>query len=291
MARILLTGATGYLGSHLAHAYTDSGHEVAVFKRSTSQMDRIATIANKLKVFDLDSDGVLAPFEALGHIDAVVHTATCYGRNNESPLEVFKANTQFPLELLEAAVFFKSDSFFNTDTILSEDVNAYALSKKQFSQWGKSYAETGKIRFVNIRLEHIFGPGDDPSKFTTWVIRQCLANVPVIPLTRGEQKRDFIYINDVVSAYLLLLEKVADESKWLEIGLGSGQPVTIKELVEEIHTITHSSSKLDFGALPYRMNEVMASAAEMSFMQTAGWKTEWDLRSGLRETVNRELNK
>ena len=291
MSRILLTGATGYLGSHLARAFTGSGHEVVILKRSTSRMDRIADIASRVRFIDVDIEGVQAPFEYWGHFDSVVHTATCYGRNDESPLEVFKANTQLPLELLEAAALFNTNTFFNTDTILDENLNAYSLSKKQFRQWGKSYADSGKIRFVNIRLEHIFGPDDDPSKFTTWIIRQCLANVPIISLTKGEQKRDFIYINDVVSAYLLLLKKVVNEKKWLEIGLGSGQPVMIKEFVEAVHEITHSHSKLNFGALPYRQNEIMESAADVSFMQKAGWKIKWDLLSGLKKSAERELKK
>lgn len=291
MSRILLTGATGYLGSHLAHAFVESGHEVAILKRSTSNMVRIDDIATQLDVFDADIDGVRVPFETLGHIDVVVHTAASYGRRGESPLEVFRTNIQFSLELLENAACFKVDSFYNTDTTLTEELNVYALSKRQFSQWGKNYAEDGKIQFVNIRLEHFFGPDDDPSKFTTWIIRQCLANVPTISLTRGEQERDFIYIDDVVSAYLLLLEKVAGEKKWLDIGLGSGRPLTIKDFVMAVHEITHSKSRLEFGALPYRKNENMQSTSDVSFLHKIGWKIDCDLISGLKKSVHGELNR
>ncbi len=291
MLRILLTGASGYLGSHLAHAFLNSGHEVAILKRSTSCMNRIADITNQIITFDVDIDTVRAPFENLGHIDAIVHTATCYGRNNENPVDIFKTNTLFPLELLEAAAFFKTKTFFNTDTVLHEHLNAYALSKKQFRLWGKNYADSGKIKFVNIRLEHFFGPGDDSSKFTTWVIQQCLANVPSIPLTMGEQKRDFIYIDDVVSAYLLLLEKIDTENEWLDIRLNTGHPLTIKEFVKAVHEATHSTSKLDFGALPYRKNEIRQSTKNPYFIEESGWRIKWDLASGLRESIRKEFNK
>ena len=138
---------------------------------------------------------------------AVVHTATCYGRNRETPLEVFEANLKFPLDLLEKAALFSTDTFFNTDTILYKYLNGYSLSKHQFVEWGKQYADEHKIKFCNIKLEHMYGPGDDDSKFTTYVINSCLNNVPEVKLTLGEQERDFIYIDDVVSAYQLLLKK------------------------------------------------------------------------------------
>ena len=291
MSNILLTGATGYLGSHLSHALLASGHEVAILKRSNSNMDRISDIVSQLDVYDIDIDGLQAPFEASKHINVVVHTATCYGRNDETQLKVFKANTQFPHELLEIATFFKTETFLNTTTILNEHMNAYALSKNQFSQWGKRYADLGKIQFINIRLDHFFGPGDDASKFTTWIIRQCLANVPKISLTKGEQERDFIYINDIVSAYLLLIEKNIPQKKWLEIGIGSGKPIKIKEFVKAVHQITHSASDLAFGMLPYRNNEVMKYTMDVSFMRDIGWEIKCDLISGLKKTVAKELNK
>ncbi len=291
MPQILLTGATGYLGSHLARTFLENGYSVAVLKRSTSKTSRLDDISSQFDFFDTDIDGVRAPFESLGYIDAVVHTSTCYGRNNESPLEIFRANTQFPLELLAAANSFKVGTFFNSDTTLSNCNIPYVFSKKQFRQWGKHIADIGTINFVNIRLEHFYGPGDDASKFTTWVIRQCLASVASIPLTNGEQERDFIYIDDVVSAYLLLLKQASGIKQWLDIDLGSGQKITIRDFVEMVHELTHSKSTLNFGALPYREGEYMESKSDISYMNEIGWKAEWDLLSGLRKSMEGELNK
>jgi nucleoside-diphosphate-sugar epimerase len=286
---VLLTGATGYLGSHLAHALVEAGVDVSILKRSTSNLGRLEDVRHRLVMFDIDVEGIEAPFKSGRHIDAVIHTATSYGRNGESEIEVFKTNTQFPLELLQTAALFNTDTFFNTDTILSEYLNAYALSKQQFSQWGRMFAEIAKINFVNIRLEHIYGPLDDPSKFTTWLIRQCLDGVPRIPLTKGEQTRDFIYIDDVVAAYLLMLEKLTLKDKsWIEIGLGSGAPVTIKRFAVAVKDLSKSNSKLDFGALPYRNNEIMSSAAETSTLKAMGWTPQWFLESGLAKVIEME---
>src|SRR5207344_1577562 len=104
-------------------------------------------------------------------LDAVVHTATSYGRKGEKAVAVLEANTAFPLRLMESGISFGVKTFFNTDTSLNKYMNFYALSKKQFADWGRLLAGQKKIRFINIELEHFYGPGDDDSKFTASVIR------------------------------------------------------------------------------------------------------------------------
>jgi len=140
----------------------------------------------------------------------------------------------------------------NSDTILDRHMGAYALSKRHFAEWGRLFAEDNNIRFVNIRLEHIYGPGDDTSKLPTRLIRECLSNVPEIRLTAGEQKRDFVYVDDVVAGYEILLDQSDNQAEnFLEYGLGSGKMVTIREFTETIHKLSGSTSFLNFGALPY----------------------------------------
>lgn len=97
---ILLTGATGFLGSHLARACLTAGHAVAALKRRGSRLDPLGDAAQRIRWFDIE-EGVEAPFKSCGPIAAVVHTATCYGRQGETPPQVFEANTasrQPPLE-------------------------------------------------------------------------------------------------------------------------------------------------------------------------------------------------
>jgi len=291
MQTILLTGATGYLGSHLASAFVNSGHKVAVLIRKNSNISRISLLLPALQIFNAE-DGLDNTFRALGHVNAVVHTATCYGRNGETSFEVFEANTIFPLRLLESAKNFGADNFLNTDTILNEFISTYALSKHQFAEWGKSFANASSIKFINIRLEHIFGPGDDESKFTTHVIRSCLNNVPEIKLTAGEQKRDFVHVDDVVRAYSCLLDKTSELGLGHhEFSIGSGQAVSVREFVNKVHRLTNSRSKLLFGALPYRKNEVMQSQADTSRLEKSGWRCEMSLEQGLKQTIDTEIQK
>ena len=288
MQTILLTGATGYLGSHLAKAFVSAGHRVATLTRKNSNLSRISSLLPDLQIFNAD-DGLDHPFRALGHVHAVVHAATCYGRDGETPFEVFKANTVSPLHLLETAKNFAADSFFNTDTILNKYISTYALSKHQFAEWGKSFANAGALKFINIRLEHLYGPGDDMSKFTTYVIRSCLNNVPEIKLTAGEQKRDFVHVDDVVRAYNCLLDKGAELGLGHhEFGIGSGQAVSVREFVSKAHRLTNSRSTLSFGALPYRKNEVMQTQANTSRLEECGWRCQLSLEQGLQLTIDVE---
>ena len=143
------------------------------------------------------------------------------------------------------------DAFINTDTTLSESLNSYALSEKHFLDWGKQFSQHRKIKFINLKLEHFFGEGDDSSKFVTHVIRSCLQNVKQIDLTMGEQQRDFVHIDDVVSVFDFFLKKFSDlPCNYHEFAVGSGTTISVRELVELIHQLTASNTILYFGPVP-----------------------------------------
>lgn len=288
---ILLTGATGFLGSHLARHFADRGESVAILKRSTSDTRRIDGLRRAIRDYDVDRDGVARAFQELGRIDIVVHTATCYGRNGESVTEIFEANTAMPLQLLNAAIRGGTATFIHTDTAIDRAVNAYALSKRQFAEWGGQLAGAGKIRFVNLRTEHFYGAGDDPSKFTTHVIRSCLRNVPVLDLTAGEQRRDFVHIDDIISAFAILVDRSESlDRTYLEYGLGSGQAIRVRDFVETAHRLCASHTQLAFGALPYRASETMYSQADISGLRALDWQPRVGLLEGLKMTIAQEKN-
>lgn len=287
--RILLTGATGFLGSHLAKELLRAGYGVVALKRKSSLLQRVEASIPKIDLFDVEDLNFDTFFKDCGKIDAIIHTATCYGRNNESVTEIFSANTEFPLRLLDAGKRAGVAAFLNTDTSLDKYLNLYALSKNQLLQWGKFYAMHEKMRFANIRLEHFYGPDDDLTKFSAHVIDSCARNVPALSLTKGEQRRDFIYIDDVVSAYILLLEKLDSFNEtFTGLDVGSGHSVSIREFVETVHRLTSSKTRLDFGALPYRKGEVMRSEADISKLVSLGWRCKYGLESGLKKVIEQE---
>lgn len=287
---LLLTGATGFLGSHLAHAFLKSGYRVAILKRAQSNLSRLKHLLSDLQIFNIE-DGLDTPFKVMGHLGAVVHAATCYGRKKERVSEIFESNTAFPLHLLETAKLFNTDAFLNTNTTLYKYLNAYSLSKHHFMEWAKSFAGDSKIKFFNINVEHIYGPGDDPTKFTTHVIRTCLSNAPHLELTSGDQQRDFVHVDDVVNAYVRLLGKAVEFNHgFFEFGVGTGKAVSIREFASMVQRLAESSTQLIFGALAYRDQEVMYSQADITALQALGWSCEYDLEAGLKQAIKMERN-
>lgn len=289
MKRILLTGVTGFLGSHLAKSFLAVGYEVVALKRKSSPLRRVESVLKDIIFLDISEACFSEAFRDYGKIDAIIHTATCYGRNAESVSDIYLANTGFPLRLLDAGSRAGVKLFINTDTILDKYLNIYSLSKNQFLQWGMFFSSHEKICFANMRLEHFYGEDDDPTKFSTYVINSCLSNVPEIKLTEGRQARDFIYIDDVVSAYVVLLEKIEIlNSSFVEYDVGSGQSIPIKTFVETVHRLTASKTHLNFGALPYREGEVMNSAADISGLAALGWCCRYDIEAGLKRVIDQE---
>jgi len=141
-----------------------------------------------------------------------------------------------------------------------------------------------------MRLEHFYGPGDDHSKFVSSLIRQFKEGVPEILLTHGHQKRDFIYITDVVDAYQsVLFDSMRGENGFREFDVGSGRSIEIRKLVQMVQELfVDSPSALRFGALPYRPNEVMDSAVDLGPLRELGWSPRVPLEEGLRQTVEWE---
>lgn len=295
---VLMTGATGYLGSHLAHKVSGDGHKLVILKRSTSDTYRIKDLIDREnpKTYDLDQtdqDSVLKRALSENKVDLILHCATNYGRRELDPITIIEANLILPLKILKLAVDYKVPAFVNTDTLLDKRINAYSLSKKQFFEWMKTYSS--QISCANVALEHFYGPDDDPSKFVSMIVHQILAKVPSIALTRGEQKRDFIYIDDVVEGFVSILYSMYENPqnhpapglKHFEIG--SGSAIRIRDFVELVRRISkNSETRLDFGALPYRENEVMESKVDLTSLLALGWKARVGLEEGITKMINQE---
>ena len=291
MSRILLTGGTGFLGAALAAHWCVGGHDVHLLVRSGSSLHRLLPVRHAITLHVMqDADDAQRLAEHVGP-DVIVHTACCYGRAGEAPRAVFAANYALGVALLQSLETAGTPAaFINTGSVLEPNVSLYALSKHQFSAWGAQVAALARhpLTFVDVRLQHMFGPGDDGSKFTTHVLRSCAANVPALALTAGEQQRDFVFIDDVVGAYDRILAALPTLARFETIDVGSGEAPSIRTFVETARDVTGSHTRLDFGAVPYRVNEAMRCVADTTRLRALGWQPAFDLRSGLETTVSRE---
>jgi len=206
-----MTGATGFLGSQLARRLVAAGCGVVVLKRSFSDTRRIADLlASGTVAHDIDVRPLATPF--LEHpIDCVLHCATDYGRRESTSAAIIEANLLLPLQLLELAVEHRVPCFINTDTKLDKRINAYSLSKRQFREWLATFADATTA--VNVPLEHFYGPGDDRTKFVSSMIGRMLSPDRSIALTGGDQLRDFIHVDDVVEAFVRIVERCVLEAR------------------------------------------------------------------------------
>ncbi len=292
--RILLTGATGFLGSALARYWHAAGHELVLPTRADSDTRRIAEIASTAGLVRLAGVDGLAELVVRSRPDAIVHTAASYGRRGETALAISDANLRYGIALLQGVLDAPGPcvTVLNTGTVLAPQLGLYALSKTQFSQWGAALAAQsgGALRFIDARLQQMYGPGDDRSKFTTHVLEACRANEPRLALTAGEQRRDFIHVEDVVQAYDRILARRTEFAAADTIDIGSGVAPRMRDFVELAKHVTGASTELDFGAVPYRPNEAMLCVADITRLKALGWTPRFDLEAGLRQTLQRELD-
>jgi nucleoside-diphosphate-sugar epimerase len=112
---------------------------------------------------------------------------------------------------------------------------------------------------------------------------------PLLKLTAGEQRRDFIFIDDVLSGYATLLERAAELGPAADVPLGSGTAPTVREFVQTVHRLCRSRTELQFGALPYRPGEAMHCQADLAQMSRLDWRPRWSLEQGLQHTLELEF--
>lgn len=289
---ILVTGATGFLGSHLTRYLLNNNHSVVILKRSFSDLSRIANCIEAVKCYDIDRSDLASIMAQQTDIDAIIHCATNYGHQQQDLAALIEDNVLFGLSLLEQAsqhhcrYFINCDSFYSNHHDDSQPLNHYSTTKKQFLGLAKSLCDSNSVTFINCCFEHIYGPQDNPNKAVPKLINACLANENSIALTPADNERDFIYVDDACRAILLVLKHLQTTSQpQTEFSIGSGTSTSIKSLATLIQQLTHSSCELDFSALAYHPGEIMFSQADTQALHDLGWQADVSLSEGLLKTI------
>jgi len=197
MNKVLLTGATGYLGSKLTAKLLQQGYRVLCPVLTDTHLAYLIPYVEQVEIFVIDyttlNDTIMTFLP-----DIVIHTACRYDREGISLSELTEANLAFPLKVLNAIGNLPYKALWiNANTALMSIINGYTLSKFQFAEWGRYCSKQKKVDFLNILIEHFYGEGDSGSKFLPYLINKMKKNEP-IDLTDGTQHRDFIYVDDVI---------------------------------------------------------------------------------------------
>ncbi|WP_040726090.1 NAD(P)-dependent oxidoreductase [Thiomicrorhabdus sp. Kp2] len=296
---ILLTGATGFIGSHLLEALIRQGYSVVVLKRSTSNLWRIDHLAGQYKSYDVDLQSILDVFDS-EKIDVVIHLATLYRKfdNGHEVDEMIQSNVSFPLQLVETGVRKGVKAFINTGTFFEYDCstlpvketskvcpyNFYAKSKIIFEEVLKTYSS--QIAINTFRLFSPYGEMDN-HKLVSMIINKAI-NDDVIELSEGLQKIDFIYVKDIVQAYVKAIERLNSrdwDAEYEVFNLGSGIALSIRDLVSVVEECLGQSVKKIWGE-PSLLDIPIAFADTTKIRQVLGWEPEYTIHKGIKNTIS-----
>jgi CDP-paratose synthetase len=277
---ILITGATGYLGSKVLSNLLAENFNLIILKRSTSNISRIQDVIQHCKFYDINIKSISSIFDE-NNIDIVLHLATNYGRNEDPIMEIINSNFIFPITILESVLKNNVRHFINIDSVLEPKTNIYSLSKSHFRNFLELYST--KIDIINIELEYFYGPDDANWKFINMIFNKFSNNEKEINLTSGEQHRNFIFIDDVVDAIIIILNNLnLNSNGFNSIGIGTDNSISIKDLVYNCKLISQNKNTiLNFGRIKNREKEIRILKCDNSHIKKLGWNAKIDLDTGL----------
>ena len=132
----------------------------------------------------------------------------------------------------------------------------------------------------------MYGENDSITKFVPFIIDKIKNEKLNVDMTLGEQKRDFIYVEDVTNAFKIILLNHSKLTNYQEFQVGSGKSYSIKYLAQLIKKLTKSKTKLNFGSIPYRKGEIMESLCDNSKLIEIGWTCNYKLNDGISKVIN-----
>lgn len=276
------------MGSHLLNRLVSRGHDVTILKRSLSNMWRLNDVSQQIKSYDLDKVEVERILDD-NEVEGIIHLATSYGRTNGysySVVKMYKANVELPLRLLASGCSHGLKVFVNTHTYVSSEYSLQSAMKNRFIEVAKFFVRNYHLKFINMILGYVYGEKDDYSKFVPSLIKRILEGEE-IKATKGNQRRDFVYVKDVANAYIALLDNLANlGDDYIELQIASGQSMSLKNFVKKVEMLTGKKAKIEWGSVPYRANEVFEWKANIQIaLRLIGWRPETTLEEGLLRTI------
>lgn len=295
--RVLVTGAQGFIGSFAVRALLREGAEVIAWVRDPSRITRIQDVASRLRIVSGDFLDGATQTRVLDESkpEACMHLAWTVvpGQYLTTPdnLDHVRATLAFAPRLLEAGcrrlvgigTCFEYDTSvgYLRETSPTAPATLYAASKLATFTALRAWAEPRDMSFAWARIFYQYGPWEDERRLVPVMAKPLLSGQRA-KAGEGLQVRDFLHVADVGRALAaILLSKVTGI-----VNVGSGQPVTVRDICLAIADATHARDRLDLGVMPTRPGDPPFVCANVErLMQETSFRPEYDLKRGIAETT------
>jgi nucleoside-diphosphate-sugar epimerase len=290
----LVTGATGFVGSHLARHLVREGWQVHILSRAGSRLpdaEEFAHVTNH--IHDGSTEGMVRCV-AQAKPDVVFHLASLFlSQHATKDVDaLIQSNVLFGNQLLEAMKVNEVKYIINTGTSWqhynNEDYNPvclYAATKQAFEALLEYYIQACGINAITLKLFDTYGSNDPRPKLFHLLNKAATTGEP-LDMSAGEQLIDLVHIDDVVEAYLIAAQRLLEENVTMHetYAVSSGQPLPLKKLVQLYADVTKQTVNVNWGARPYRYREVMMPWSRGA--ELPNWQATTSLADGLNQTTD-----
>jgi UDP-N-acetylglucosamine/UDP-N-acetyl-alpha-D-glucosaminouronate 4-epimerase len=307
MARYLITGIAGFIGSGLAHELVRRGQQVRGFDNfETGKRENLESLKNLIEFRELDMLDAEGVAEACRGVDYVLHQAALPSvpRSVADPIGSHHANINGTLNVLIGAraaqvkrvVYAASSAAYGDIPTLPKDedmlpgpISPYAVQKLTGELYMSSFHKVYGLETVSLRYFNVFGPRQDPTSQYSGVlarfITQMLEGETCTIFGDGEQSRDFTYIDNVVNANLLACQADAEKVSGKVFNVATGTRFSLNQTFRILSEIIDYSMEPRYA--PSRVGDVKHSLADISRIEAAtGYRPTVDFQSGLHRTVD-----
>ena len=288
--KVLVTGASGFIGTHLCRRLRGLGCEVHGVSRTQRKSDE--SVSQWWKSDLLLSSEVLEVADSIKP-DMVFHLSSFVtgSRGPDVVLPMFHANLVSTVNLLSAFSKVGCERFVQVgsmeephpDKPIPSSISPYAASKWSCSIYGRLFYSLYHLPVVIAHLFMVYGPAQMDLKKLIPYVTLSLLNNEAPKLTSGNRKVDWVYIDDVVDALIACAKVKGIEGRTVDVG--SGSLTTVRKVAERLALIINTGTEIAFGALEDRAFEnVRVANVEESF-ELLGWKAGVRIEEGLKRTV------